>query len=49
MMMILPHYLGNEKLGLKLLQLLLLLFIKFAFKRTLLKQINSIKTVLEQC
>ena len=29
--------------------IILLLFIKVAFKRTLLKQINSIKTVLKQC
>ena len=29
--------------------LLLLLFIKLAFKGTLLKQINSIKTVLKRC
>ena len=29
--------------------ILLILFMKFAFKRTLLKQINSIKTVSKQC
>ena len=28
--------------------IIILLFIKFAFKRTLLKQINIIKTVLKQ-